>query len=428
MSGWMNIFQILKIDQLRSPISAHADPFDHRSLEFFAKHTNREGELVPLNYLSKTNKKWDFHGPYNSPSADLFHDFHRQLISGYGVQDLVTPGIVKNIRYDDSGQFQVSITNPSNGHSKIVQTPRVVCALGPAYRKEESIFQSRIALEPWQVPHRILHGDEIMRFLAKHSRSKERLPLNNQDILIVGGGVTSAHLALTACDGLECPWCESVLLIQRSKMKERQFDLDSAWMGPGRGNRLDQFWTLPFIERVRRLGNERGGGSIHPEVIQLLKERASLDGPVAKLSLQEETEIMEVHYDYQNDKLLVSMDDGLPHKAFDMIWLATGFENHIDNYQCLDELRKQLLIGVVGGLPVLGGDLSWKEWKGGRVAEGGKSSPHEPTDKENARKRFWVMGSLAGMELGPDALNLMGARHGAVRVAKALLSDFSSKL
>ena len=34
------------------------------------------------------------------------------------------------------------------------------------------------------------------------------------------------------------------------------------------------------------------------------------------------------------------------------------------------------------------------------------------------------MGPLAGLELGPDALNLMGAQHGAVRVAKALRQEF----
>jgi hypothetical protein len=33
------------------------------------------------------------------------------------------------------------------------------------------------------------------------------------------------------------------------------------------------------------------------------------------------------------------------------------------------------------------------------------------------------MGPLAGLELGPDALNLMGARQGAVRVANAVRAD-----
>ena len=42
----------------------------------------------------------------------------------------------------------------------------------------------------------------------------------------------------------------------------------------------------------------------------------------------------------------------------------------------------------------------------------------EPEWKTVLRNRLYIMGSLAGLELGPDALNLIGARHGAVRIAK----------
>ena len=42
-----------------------------------------------------------------------------------------------------------------------------------------------------------------------------------------------------------------------------------------------------------------------------------------------------------------------------------------------------------------------------------------------ARKRIWLSGALAAIELGPDALNLIGARHGSVRVARATRQDFA---
>ena len=66
-------------------------------------------------------------------------------------------------------------------------------------------------------------------------------------------------------------------------------------------------------------------------------------------------------------------------------------------------------------MPVLDQDLSWKT-----NLEG---SSEEPPWKSVLRRRLFVMGSLAGLELGPDALNLVGARHGAVRIAKALRED-----
>ena len=75
-----------------------------------------------------------------------------------------------------------------------------------------------------------------------------------------------------------------------------------------------------------------------------------------------------------------------------------------------------LPVDMVGGLPVVNPDLSWKL--------GDKTD--EPEWKRKARERLWVMGPLASLELGPDALNLMGARQGAVRVARALRTDLAT--
>jgi hypothetical protein len=72
-------------------------------------------------------------------------------------------------------------------------------------------------------------------------------------------------------------------------------------------------------------------------------------------------------------------------------------------------------VDTVNGLPVLNKHLSWR-------CPVDKEA-NEPQWKKEARKRFWCMGSLAGLELGPDALNLIGARHGAVRVAKDIRYD-----
>jgi hypothetical protein len=133
------------------------------------------------------------------------------------------------------------------------------------------------------------------------------------------------------------------------------------------------------------------------------------------LSLQPETEILNVQYDGTHDNLLVSLDDGQPARAYDMIWLATGFDIQIDNYPFLDEMRKELPVDVVEGLPMLNHKLSWRC--------SSAASGFESVCKTAARRRFWTMGPLAGLELGPDALNLMGARQGAVRVANAVRAD-----
>ena len=68
----------------------------------------------------------------------------------------------------------------------------------------------------------------------------------------------------------------------------------------------------------------------------------------------------------------------------------------------------------------LDSDLSWKAPQ--------KEENNDEVDwKQTARKRIWCMGALAAQELGPDALNLVGARQGSVRVAKAIRQDFENQ-
>jgi hypothetical protein len=124
--------------------------------------------------------------------------------------------------------------------------------------------------------------------------------------------------------------------------------------------------------------------------------------------------------DWTGDHFRVQLDDGSSEVNFDMIWLATGADNDIELYQPLHDLRKDLPIDVAGGLPILDSDLSWKR------PSSNDEVPEAPW-KGILRRRLHVMGCLAGLQLGPDALNVIGARHGAVRVAKAIRLDMCNK-
>lgn len=443
MTGWVRNFKALGIQHLRSPISAHADPYDHRSLEFFAANQGSDAELVPLKYLPKLKGRWDFHGPYNAPSTSIFEDFHSHLITAYGIQDMVTPGRVRSIRAiqgdsadDYLGLFELSIVDGPTGRSYTVQTRRLVCAMGPAHHRHQpdkltNHLPSFVSPSQGLPYHRILQPDQIVPFLTKANQNSTELR-SNQSILIVGGGITSAHLSLVLA-AKNCSWCKSVTLVQRSKMRERQFDLGTAWMGPARGNNLERFWSLSMKDRAARLLEERGGGSISPEVVHLLLQKAGKKSDSARLTIEEETQILDVEYDGQKEKLLVwtekngSISDEA--QAFDMIWLSTGFANHIANYPALEKLvSDDLPVELVNGsLPVLNTDLSWGKKKQDDEAST-LSCDDEPKWKQSLRQRLFMMGPLASLELGPDALNLMGARQGAVRVAKALRADINDSL
>jgi len=254
---------------------------------------------------------------------------------------------------------------------------------------------------------KILHPYQICPFI----NSLDELQNDIGRILVVGGGITSAQMALLAS---KSSWCEGVTLITRSTLKPRHFDIENKFMGPKRGKLLNDFHCLNMHERAKRLKEVRGGGTIPPELIRELRANQGS----GRLQVLEEVEITELQW--INESFRVTLTDGCSlEESFDMIWLAVGADNHIDHYDVLADLRKCLPIDVVNGLPVLGSDLSWQHRKIGAEAVN-----NEPIWKQLARKRIWCMGALAALELGPDALNILGARHGSVRVAEAIRRDF----
>mmetsp|Transcript_2319 Transcript_2319/g.3540 ORF Transcript_2319/g.3540 Transcript_2319/m.3540 type:complete len:568 (+) Transcript_2319:224-1927(+) len=416
LSGWKQNFNAIGIPKLRSLMNAHADPYDHRALEYYAEKNGRGSELITLPSLLQRNK--DFTGPYQVPSTALFHDFHDLLTRAYGIEDIVQTGSVQSIKpIQDNEQseepiFEVRIDHGENSDQplELVKARRIVCAMGPIFRTGEAFWEASLRKElagQYYPSDKILHANEIIPYLRAHQNGNKRSKEPLRRILIVGGGITSAQLALLAS---KSPWCRSVTLIQRSEGISRHFDLETKWMGPRRGQLLDDFWSLDMHARAKQLQQARLGGSVPPEICQELLERGNLQ-------IQKEVQISEVKW--TDDQFLVTVDDGSDSEQYDMIWLATGSENHIDHYSALSQLRQTLPVEVVNGLPVLSKDLTWRCPP--------IESAHEPKWKKIARGRFHCMGSLAGLELGPDALNLVGARHGAVRVAKAIRSDLSIK-
>ena len=62
LASWKQNFNVIGIPTLRSLMSAHADPYDHRSMEYYAEIHKRGNELVTLQELNRDYKS--FRGPY----------------------------------------------------------------------------------------------------------------------------------------------------------------------------------------------------------------------------------------------------------------------------------------------------------------------------------------------------------------------------
>jgi hypothetical protein len=82
---------------------------------------------------------------------------------------------------------------------------------------------------------------------------------------------------------------------------------------------------------------------------------------------------------------------------FDVVLLGTGSSSDCTALPLVRNLLAEWPVPLVGGFPVLTTDCQW--------------GPDAPV---------FVVGALAALQLGPGALNLMGARHGADIVATKL--------
>ena len=85
-------------------------------------------------------------------------------------------------------------------------------------------------------------------------------------------------------------------------------------------------------------------------------------------------------------------------KKNDFVWLATGGALDMNLVPILGSLLAQRPIPTAAGLPQLQQDLSW-----------------------DAQTPLHIMGAFAQLELGPDALNLAGARSGSAIIARTIL-------
>lgn len=350
MSRWQHQFDALKIPHLRSPAVHHPHPNPYALREFAQE---RENELFP---------------PYDLPGTKLFQEFCQDIICQWELQERVVKASVTSIELvSDWGysRFRVSL---QDGQSVIAR--RVVLATGAG----KTITPNWVGKISSPYPQdRLCHSQEV---------DLRRLQMTGERVLIVGGGLTSGHLAVGAISHEA-----KVLLMPRRQLQEKHFDAEPGWLGP---KYLKGFWAeLEWENRLKLIQQARNGGSITPAMMTQLR-RLKREG---KLTFYEQCQIVEAHW--QGNSWQVYCDDGEEYKC-DRIWYATGtrfdattdplFSNIIDAYPT----------PIVKGLPVLDEHLRWPGCE------------------------LFVMGGLAALQLGPVARNLYGARMASERIVPAL--------
>ncbi|KAK7526811.1 FAD binding domain-containing protein [Phyllosticta citriasiana] len=414
MSRWNRLFKTYDISHLRSPMFFHVDPGDRDGLLAYAHEQGREGELDEIRdcvgkEISKHQRKKRAKGRLQKPQAEVViderdrKDYYRPsrplftshcecIVERYGLRK----GLVQQKRVED---IQYGIVREYSDIDKIftVKTNKgvhfartVVLAVGPG-NSPKIPGPMPLGVEGQETPPQMCHSMQIQQFpdpvvMAKIKAKQE------SNILVVGGGLTSAQLAdLAIRKGVS-----KVYHLMRGPVKVKHFDFDLAWTGKFRNFEQAIFWTADSDEdRLAMIRQARNGGSINPPYHKRLLHHAA----TRRLALHTHTTISSLSYDARSRSYSVSTNPPTPTPLppIDYIYYATGIETDYATLPFLRSINAAFPVDGFGGMPCITDDLMWR-----------RDVP------------LFVTGRMAGLRLGPAAGNLGGARQGAERVAWAV--------
>lgn len=343
LDRWNRQMSRQEIVHLRSSSVHHPDP-DPLALRHFAK--GRFDEFYP---------------PYYLPGTGLFREFCEDVVRRFDLSGLVRPFGVTELIPSSDGQIGVIL---SNGEK--VMARAVVAALGGG----DPVLPAWLAGPP--LPD-VVHSDEA---------DLNQLESATGHLALVGGGLTSGHLALAA---LRRGW--SVELLTRRPVRYKLFDAAPGWIGPKfmTGFHREQDWK----RRRAMIARARGGGAMTEEIREylapFLRSKQLILRPWWTPTALEP----------KGQRWVLRASWGRRVVA-DKVWFCTGNRLDVTSHSLLGPLFRKYPISVVGGLPVLDEDCRW---------------PGLP---------LYLMGMPSALRVGPTARNFPGARQVASRIVRSL--------
>ncbi|KAL6788148.1 hypothetical protein J3E68DRAFT_416113 [Trichoderma sp. SZMC 28012] len=419
LGRWNHLFKMYDISHLRSPMLWHVDPLDRDALLAHAYHHQREDELVEIRncvgkeiskHASKKLAKGRVCGgkqearisinlrernDYYTPSQALFRDhcmdvagrynLGEQLIRKETLQD-IDYGEVRGVSVDGAKLFTVTTDATRHYYAKTV-----VLAVGPANTPKIPPLPSA-PLTASGTPPQACHSMQIKEFPDPIVKSRIAAG-RSTNVLIIGGGLTSAQLAVLALKrGVTKIWH-----LMRGPMRVKHFDVDLSWMGKYKNAEQARFWTADSdIERLEIIKEARGGGSLTPTYYKKVKKYIAS----GHIELHTNTSLVDAELKEVDGSRFWSIKTEPPIAEvplFDYIYFATGIQT---DFACLPYLQTMLQkypIHGHGGFPCINEDLMWKD-----------GVP------------LFCAGRLGALQLGPAAPNIGGAKVAAERVAWAI--------
>ena len=351
LANWKRCTNVISMPYLRSPSVHHID-VDPFSLQSFVKKGSYD-------------KRTAFYGQYKRPSLEIFNDHCEHLLNDLSIKETWIQGHVQGALKTNDG-WQIHLKN-----GRVIHGKKLVLAIG---------IGEQLNMPDWTIdldskyPRLVYHiFDETMpEFNAM------KLP-----ITIVGGGITSIHLALK----LSKLYPSQVTLLKRHPFRIHDFDSDPGWLGPKRQNAFHNIES--YVKRREEIITARHRGSIpHDLHIKLLNwvKKQSLAVKEGKV----------VRGEVKNDSIHLFNKEGKFIAQTGTVLLATGYLPSLPGSEWIKPMIETLELPCAEcGYPIVSKTLQW--------------GPD-----------LYVTGALAELEMGPIARNISGARQAAERIVKHL--------
>nr|WP_275582000.1 FAD/NAD(P)-binding protein [Bacillus ectoiniformans] len=350
LSNWKRMTGLIEMPYLRSPFVHHIDAAPFSLHAYGKKH-------YELNH---------FYGNYKRPSLELFNDHCDQSLQAIKLEKCWVQGRVKGLKKE--GHW---VLETEDGERLTAQN--VVIAIGVTEQPHWPDWAKEVKKA---IPSRIYHI-----FDQEVKRTDDFSP----PFLIVGGGISAAHLAVK----LSKQFPGQVTMVTRHPFRLHAFDSDPGWLGQKYLRSFDQLAC--FKERRDKIKNARNRGSLPNDVyrnICSLQKQGKLKivfDEINESSIQTDAQTLTLELSKSGERL-----------SPQTILLASGFEPSMPGKEWLKPLvQNENLTCAECGYPIVSKDLEW--------------CPH-----------LFVAGALAELVVGPAARNISGARMAAERIVSSI--------
>lgn len=427
MGGWDRQFRSCQIPYLRSPMFFHPDPANIGGMITYAHFENREAELKEIpnvvgkeyskHQLKRSIKKRTKKVPvplgnhdkpgivdinmrdyrdYQRPSTPLFRDFCQDVIDRYHLHNCVRKDEVVKLTYGDIHVFDKGIVE--KGFTVTTETGKVygakTCVVASGHRGKISypiagLANSGATLECACHTTHIFNGDVSF----PHPRVSAK---RDAQVVIVGGGLTSAQLAHVLCvQG------KNVTLVLRGPIKIKHFDFHLDWVTKFKSVKKLSFYMMDTDEeRAQSIADAREGGLVNPEYHKKLKNHVQ-NGNLRILKYTTVENGIWCDESETWNLVLKTQDHAATEQLVaDYVICATGIQADLHSLKFMESILDAFPIETASGFPCLTDHLQW-----------------------NDELPLYMVGKNASLRVGPTSANLDGARTGAERVGWKIQKD-----